>query len=63
MANVRMSQSGLRGYFRRANLLTSLVLKSPDNALLRLADPIDRLIARTPLKYWMRSVRLGRSRG
>jgi SAM-dependent methyltransferase len=37
-------------------MMTSLVLESPDNALLKLADPIDRLIARTPLKYWMRSV-------
>jgi SAM-dependent methyltransferase len=35
-------------------MLTSLVLKSPDNLLLRAADPIDRLLARTPLKYWMR---------
>src|SRR5438874_10704645 len=27
-------------------MITSLFLKSPDNALLKLADPIDRLIAR-----------------
>ena len=49
------------GQHRFGNLLsvplgmaTSLLLESPDNALLRAADPIDRLIARTPLKYWMR---------
>ena len=35
-------------------MMTSLVLKSPDNPLLKAADPIDRLIARTPMKYWMR---------
>ena len=49
------------GRHRFGNLLsvplamaTSLVLQSPDNALLKAADPLDRLIARTPLKYWMR---------
>ena len=50
-----------RGQHRFGNLFsvplgmaTSLLLESPDNALLKMADPIDRFIARTPLKYWMR---------
>ena len=50
-----------KGLHRYGNLFsvplgmaTSLVLKSPDNLLLKAADPLDRLIARTPLKYWMR---------
>ncbi len=37
-------------------MTTSLFLESPDNVLLRAADPIDRLLAKTPLKYWMRQV-------
>lgn len=52
-----------KGMHRYGNLLsvplgmaTSLVLRSPDNVLLRAADPLDRLIARTPMKYWMRQV-------
>jgi SAM-dependent methyltransferase len=50
------------GHHRFGNLFsvplamaTSLVLDSPDNVLLALADPIDRAIARTPLRYWMRT--------
>lgn len=50
-----------RGRHRFGNLFsvplgmaTSLVLDSPDNALLKAADPLDRLVARTPMKYWMR---------
>lgn len=35
-------------------MMTSLLLEAPDNLLLRVADPIDRFIARTPMKYWMR---------
>ena len=35
-------------------MATSLLLKSPENLILKAADPIDRLIARTPMKYWMR---------
>src|SRR5256885_5915883 len=39
-------------------MLTSLGLKSPDNALLRAVDPIDRFLSRTPLRYWMRQAAL-----
>jgi SAM-dependent methyltransferase len=35
-------------------MMTSLLLESPENPILKAADPVDRLIARTPLKYWMR---------
>jgi ubiquinone/menaquinone biosynthesis C-methylase UbiE len=37
-------------------MLTSLTSLSPDNVFLRLSDLPDRFLARTPLKYWMRSV-------
>ena len=50
-----------KGRHRYGNLLsvplgmaTSLMLQSPENLLLKAADPLDRLIARTPMKYWMR---------
>lgn len=33
---------------------TSLCLSSPDNLLTRAADRVDRWVARTPLRYWMR---------
>ncbi|MGB0064416.1 MAG: class I SAM-dependent methyltransferase [Terracidiphilus sp.] len=39
-----------------AAMLTSLTPLRPDNLLLRIADQFDRRLARTPLKYWMRSV-------
>jgi len=39
-------------------MLTSLGLKSPDNAILRAVDPIDRFLSRTPLRYWMRQAAL-----
>jgi ubiquinone/menaquinone biosynthesis C-methylase UbiE len=52
-----------RGQHRFGNLVsvplamtTSLLVESPDNVLLRAADPIDRLLAKTPIKYWMRQV-------
>jgi SAM-dependent methyltransferase len=35
-------------------MLTSLTPMGPDNILLRLADIPDRILARSPLKYWMR---------
>ncbi|HEX5483534.1 MAG TPA: class I SAM-dependent methyltransferase [Terriglobia bacterium] len=35
-------------------MLTSLLVDSPDNMLLRFADSMDRRIMRTPLRYWMR---------
>jgi ubiquinone/menaquinone biosynthesis C-methylase UbiE len=37
-------------------MLTSLTPLGPENGLLRLADTADRFLARTPTKYWMRSV-------
>lgn len=37
-------------------MLTSLTKLKPDNSLLRVTDTIDRRLARTPLKHWMRSV-------
>src|SRR6266478_3858944 len=39
-------------------MLTSLALKSPDNAILRAVDPIDRFLSRTPIRYWMRQAAL-----
>ncbi|MGA2349416.1 MAG: class I SAM-dependent methyltransferase [Terracidiphilus sp.] len=39
-----------------AGMLTSFTPLSPDNFLLRLTDIPDRMIAQTPLKYWMRNV-------
>jgi SAM-dependent methyltransferase len=38
-----------------AGMMSSLVFPNPDNALMRAADRIDRVLAHTPLKYWMRS--------
>ena len=37
-------------------MLTSLFLKNPNNRWLRVADAIDRQLAKTPVKHWMRSV-------
>jgi ubiquinone/menaquinone biosynthesis C-methylase UbiE len=37
-------------------MLTSLMPLEPDNLFLRLADLPDRILAHTPLKYWMRCV-------
>ena len=37
-------------------MFTSFFFKSGDNALTRLAYRLDRFLARTPLRYWMRSV-------
>ena len=39
-------------------MLTSLVLKQPDNRLLRLAHRLDLALERTPAKYWMRTAYL-----
>jgi len=39
-----------------AALATSASGLAADNVLLRLADGVDRCLARTPLKYWMRAV-------
>ncbi len=39
-------------------MLSSLVLKRPDNAMMRMADAFDRAAARTPMRYWMRMVLL-----
>jgi ubiquinone/menaquinone biosynthesis C-methylase UbiE len=38
-----------------AGMMSSVVFPNPDNALMRAADRVDRVIARTPAKYWMRS--------
>jgi SAM-dependent methyltransferase len=38
-----------------AGMMSSLVFTTPDNALMRVADRLDRILARTPAKYWMRS--------
>jgi hypothetical protein len=35
--------------------MSSVVFPNPDNALMRAADRVDRVIAKTPAKYWMRS--------
>lgn len=45
-----------------AGMLSSRVCSSPDNALMRGADRVDRLLAHTPLKYWMRSAVLSWTR-
>jgi SAM-dependent methyltransferase len=37
-------------------MVSSLVAKRPDNAVMRLADRLDRAAARTPLRHWMRAV-------
>lgn len=37
-------------------MATSLIAKRPDNWLLKGTDVVDRLVASTPLKYWMRTV-------
>jgi SAM-dependent methyltransferase len=37
-------------------MVSSLVSKSADNVVLRATDVVDRWIARTPLRYWMRQV-------
>jgi len=37
-------------------MLTSFTHLAPDNFLLRAADIPDQILARMPLKYWMRSV-------
>jgi hypothetical protein len=39
-----------------AGMMSSIVFPNPDNALMRAADRVDRVLARTPVKYWMRSV-------
>src|SRR5579875_419197 len=39
-------------------LFTSSLFQNADNTALRFADSIDRLIMRTPLRYWMRYVYL-----
>jgi SAM-dependent methyltransferase len=38
-----------------AGVVSSLVCTRPDNALTRAADRVDRALATTPAKYWMRS--------
>lgn len=38
-----------------AGVVSSLVFRGPDNVLMRLADRVDRGLATTPAKYWMRS--------
>ena len=37
-------------------MLTSLVIKNPNNFILRVTNKIDRCLANTSLKYWMRTV-------
>jgi SAM-dependent methyltransferase len=37
-------------------MVSSVVSKRPDNAVMRLADTMDRAAARTPLRHWMRVV-------
>jgi SAM-dependent methyltransferase len=37
-----------------AGVMSSVVARKPDNAGMRAADRIDRLLAQTPLRYWMR---------
>lgn len=39
-----------------AGMLSTHLLPSPDNPLTRSADRIDRWVAETPFRYWMRSV-------
>ena len=39
-----------------AGMISSFLFTSPDNALMRLADRADRVLATTASKYWMRSV-------
>jgi ubiquinone/menaquinone biosynthesis C-methylase UbiE len=39
-------------------LLTSQVFRSADNAVLHLADSVDRVVMRTRFRYWMRCVYL-----
>jgi SAM-dependent methyltransferase len=39
-----------------AAMMTSMTPLKPDNLLLRSCDMVDRALARTPLKYWMRQV-------
>jgi len=38
-----------------AGMMSSVVFPNPDNALMRAADRIARVVATTPAKYWMRS--------
>jgi len=38
-----------------AGIMSSLTSGRPDNALMRAADRVDRALAATPAKYWMRS--------
>jgi len=37
-------------------MVSSLVAKTPDNGMMRVADAVDRALARTALRYWMRVV-------
>lgn len=39
-----------------AGMASSSLFASPDNALMRLADRVDRAVAQTAVRYWMRSV-------
>jgi len=39
-----------------AGVVSSLVAKTPDNVMMRSADAVDRALARTALRYWMRAV-------
>jgi SAM-dependent methyltransferase len=43
-------------------LITSLFPLKSDNILLQITHPIDKLIAHTPMKYWMRSAMLSWSK-
>ena len=38
-----------------AGMMSSILFPNPDNVLMRAADRVDRVLANTPARYWMRS--------
>lgn len=37
-------------------VLSSQIMECPDNLSMRVADRVDRALANTPIRYWMRIV-------
>jgi len=55
----RTSDHVFCGFFSTAlGMATSLVTRDPENVVLRVADRMDRIVAATPARYWMRYVYL-----